>query len=210
MPTAPLGVARPGLAAVKRQALALAAVLLLSPASTLQAAQAEPPTGPRASAAPARGLRSEVASLLARPEAFPPYETDWKPLGPEALGVLEELALDPKAPAPQRARAVTSMAAVDHPQASERLRTLAQDGRAQPTLRASAATALGLRVGTEAVSTLLPLLEDRDENVRAAVARALGRLGGAQVQQALEERLPLEEAPLVREAIQQGLTFVEP
>jgi HEAT repeat protein len=65
-------------------------------------------------------------------------------------------------------------------------------------------------VGTEAVSSLLPLLEDRDERVRVAVARALGRLGGSQVQQALEERLPLEEAPLVREAIQQGLTFVEP
>jgi HEAT repeat protein len=203
---APLGVARSGLAAVKRGALAFAAVLLLSPGSTPQAAQAEPSAPP----APAPGLRSEVASLLSRPEAFPPYENDWKPLGPAAFGVLEELASDPKAPSPQRARAVTSMAAVDHPQASERLRVLALDARAQSTLRASAATALGLRVGTEAVSTLLPLLEDRDESVRAAVARALGRLGGAQVQQALEERLPLEEAPLVREAIQQGLTFVEP
>jgi HEAT repeat protein len=195
MLNASLGVARLGSAAVKRGAMTLATVLLLSPGSTLEASQ---------------GLRSEVASLLSRPEAFPPYETDWKPLGPGALGVLEELAADPKAPAPQRARAVTSMAAVDHPQATERLRGLVQDTRAQPTLRASAATALGLRMGTEAVPTLLPLLEDRDEHVRAAVARALGRLGGAQVQQALEERLPVEEAPYVREALQQGLTFVEP
>jgi len=197
MPTAPLGVAHPGLAAVKRGALAFAALLLLSPA-------------PLVSASPSRGLRSEVASLLERPEAFPPYEKDWKPLGPAALGVLEELAADPRAPAPQRARAVTSMAAVDHPQASERLRTLVQDTAAQSTLRASAVTALGLRVGTEAVSTLLPLLEDGNEDVRAAAARALGRLGGTQVQQALEERLPLEEAQAVREALQQGLTFVEP
>ncbi len=210
MPTAPLGVARSGSAAVKRAALALAAVLLLSPGSTPRAAQAGPTSAPSASPTSAPRLRSEVTSLLARPEAFPPYESDWKPLGPAALGVLEELAADPKAPSPQRARAVTSMAAVDHPQASERLRGLAQDSRAQPTLRASAATALGLRVGTEAVSTLLPLLEDRDEDVRAAVARALGRLGGLEVQKALEERLPLEEAPLVREALQQGLTFVEP
>lgn len=208
-PTAPLGVARSGLAAVKRGALAFAAVLLLSPGSTPQAAQAEP-SAPTAAPTPAPRLRSEVTSLLARPDAFPPYEDDWRPLGPAALGVLEELASDPKAPSPQRARAVTSMAAVDHPQASERLRGLLQDPRAQPPLRASAATALGLRVGTEAVSTLLPLLEDREADVRAAVARALGRLGGTQVQQALEERLPLEEAPLVREAIQQGLTFVEP
>ncbi len=199
MPTAPLGAARSG-PAVKQAALALAALRQLKPGGSLQAAQAEP----------APELRSEVASLLARPEAFPPYETDWKPLGPAALGILEELASDPKAPAPQRARAVTSMAAVDHPQASDRLRSLLQDRSAQPTLRASAATALGLRAGTEAVSTLLPLLEDRDEHVRAAAARTLGRLGGLQVRQALEERLPLEEAPLVREAIQQGLTFVEP
>ena len=199
MPTAPFGVARWG----------LAAVLLLSPGSMPRAAQAES-SAPPASSPAAPGLRSEVASLLARPEAFPPFERDWKPLGPGALGVLEELAANPRTPSPQRARAVTSMAAVDHPQASERLRSLMRDSRAQPTLRASAATALGLRVGTEAVSTLLPLLEDRDEDVRAAVARALGRLGGTQVQQALEERLPLEEDPLVREAIQQGLTFVEP
>lgn len=197
MPIAPLGVAHPGLTAVKRGALAFAALLLLSPA-------------PLVSASPSRGLRSEVASLLERPEAFPPYENDWKPLGPAALGVLEELAADPRAPAPQRARAVTSMAAVDHPQASERLRARVQDTAAQSTLRASAVTALGLRVGTEAVSTLLPLLEDGNEDVRAAAARALGRLGGTQVQQALEERLPLEEAQSVREALQQGLTFVEP
>jgi hypothetical protein len=43
-----------------------------------------------------------------------------------------------------------------------------------------------------------------------AVARALGRLGGAQAQQALEERIPEEEDPLVREALQQGLTFIQP
>jgi hypothetical protein len=205
MPNAPLGAPRPGSASAKRGIVALVAVLLLGHGGPLQAAP-----GAGASAAPPPELRAKVVSLLERPDAFPPYETRWKPLGPAALGVLEALASDPKVPPPQRARAVTSMAAVDHPQAADRLQVLLQDRRAQPALRASAATALGLRLGVEATPTLLPLLEDRDERVRAAVARALGRLGGAQVQQALEERLPMEEAPLVREALQQGLIYAEP
>lgn len=177
--------------------LGLTALLLVGPGASLQAATA-----------PA-GVRGEVLSLLDRAGAVP-QETEWKPLGPAALGVLEELAADPQTPPQRRSRAVTFMAAVDHPQATDRLQAFLQNGDTQPDLRASAATALGLRVGTGAVPTLLPFLQDRSEPVREAVARALGRLGGAQVQQALEERLPLEEVPGVREALQQGLTFTLP
>jgi HEAT repeat protein len=178
----------------------LGAVLLFGHGGVLLAAPEEP----------SPELRTKVASLLERPDAFPPYETRWKPLGPTALGILEELASNPNAPPPQRARAITSMAAVDHPQATDRLRALLGDTSTQPPLRASAATALGLRGGSEVIPTLLPFLQDPDEHVRIAVARALGRLGGVQVQQAIEERLPFEPHPLVREALQQGLTFVEP
>ncbi|MBN1207556.1 MAG: HEAT repeat domain-containing protein [Myxococcaceae bacterium] len=195
---------------MSRPTALLAAVLLFGHGNVLQAAPAEPPAQESSSPLPGQELRAEVVSLLERPDAFPPYETRWRPLGPAALSVLEELAFNPKAPPPQRARAVTSMAAVDHPQATERLRTLLGDTNTQPSLRASAATALGLRTGSEAIATLLPFLQDPDEHVRIAVARALGRLGGAQVRQALEERLPLEQEPLVREALQQGLTFAEP
>jgi hypothetical protein len=195
--------------AVKRGAVGLAAVLLFGHGGSLQAAPAEPP--PQAgSSAPSPGLRAEVVSLLDRPEAFPPYETPWKRLGPAALSILEELASNPKAPPPQRVLAVTSMAAVDHPQATDHLRTLLADAHTQPPLRASAATALSLRAGLEAIPTLLPFLQDQDEHVRVAVARALGRLGGLQAQQALEERIPSEQDPLVREALQQGLAFIEP
>jgi HEAT repeat protein len=177
--------------------LGLTALLLLGPGTSLQAATA--PTE----------VRGQVLSLLDRAGAVP-QETEWKPLGPAALGVLEELALDAQAPAQRRSRAVRFMAAVDHPQATDRLQAFLQNGDTQPDLRASAATALGLRVGTGAVPTLLPFLQDQSEPVREAVARALGRLGGTQVQQALEERLPLEEVPGVREALQQGLTFTLP
>lgn len=201
VPTAPLGASRSDPAAVKRRAAVLGAILLLGHGGTLLAAPAE---------APSPELRTQVVSLLERPDAFPPYEKRWKPLGSPALGILEELASNPNAPPPQRARAITSMAAVDHPQATDRLRSLLGDTSTQPPLRASAATALGLRGGSEAIPTLLPFLQDREEFVRIAVARALGRLGGAQARQAIEERIPVEPHPLVREALQQGLTFVEP
>jgi HEAT repeats len=198
IPTAAHGHSLGGLATLKRGAFVVATALLFTPASFLQAA----PAG--------EDVRAQVVSLLDRPDAFPPYETRWQPLGPSAFSVLEELASNPKAPAPQRARAVTSMAAVDHPQAADRLRAMLEDKGTKPPLRASAATALSLRAGQEAIPTLLPFLQDRDGQVRIAVARALGRLGGPQVQQALEERLPSEQDPLVREALQQGLTLLLP
>lgn len=209
MPAAACGHSHRGLATLKRGGLVLAAALLLSPGPLLQAAPAEPPS--QASPAPSsQDVRAQVVSLLDRPDAFPPYGTRWQPLGPAAFIVLEDLASNPRAPAPQRMRAVTSMAAVDHPQAADHLRALLEDRGTEPPLRASAATALSLRAGQGAIPTLLPFLQDRDEQVRIAVARALGRLGGAQVQQALEERLPSERAPLVREALQQGLTLLVP
>ena len=209
-PTAPLGNSHAGLAALRRGAIVLAAALLFSPGAPPQAAPAEPSSQASAASQPPQALRTQVASLLEQPDALPPYGTRWQPLGPAALGVLEELASNPKLPASQRARAVTSMAAVDHPQAGDHLRALLEDTDTEPPLRASAAIALSLRAGTEAIPTLLPYLQDRNGQVRMAVARALGRLGGPQVQQALEERIPSEEEPLVREALQQGLTFLEP
>jgi HEAT repeat protein len=102
------------------------------------------------------------------------------------------------------------MALVDHPEALPRLRALLDDTGSHPALRANAAFALALRAGPEALSTLQPHLEDSQEEVREAVALAIGRLGSVEAQKALVERLPLEEDLLVREAIQQGLTLAEP
>jgi HEAT repeat protein len=203
MPTATRDSSRGGLAEVKGGAFVLAAaVLFFSPGPSLQAAPAEPSSS--------QDLRAQVVSLLDQPDAFPPYGTRWQPLGPAALTVLEEVASNPRAPTPQRTRAVTSMAAVDHPEAADHLRALLEGRRTEPPLRASAATALSLRAGQEAIPLLLPFLQDPNEQVRIAVARALGRLGGPEVQQALEDRLPSEQDPLVREALQQALTFIEP
>lgn len=180
---------------------ALAAVLLAGYAGLASALKGPP--APSSSEA----LRSRVVALLQQPESFF-SEAAWKQLGPEALPVLEQVAADPRSPSAWRTRAVHSMALVDHPEAVNRLRGLLEDP--QPALRASAALALALCAGPEILSTLQPHLEDSRPEVREAVALAIGRLGGSPAQKALEERLPLEEELLVREAIQQGLTLVEP
>jgi HEAT repeat protein len=96
------------------------------------------------------------------------------------------------------------------PEALPVLSAVLGDARAPASVRASAASALGRYLGLEAIPTLISRLVDREDQVREAAAVALGRLGGQQARQALEDRLPLEERPLVREALQRGLTLVEP
>lgn len=161
--------------------------------------------------APASGpaLRAHVEALLQEPDALG-HVADWLRLGPGAFPVLEQVVADSQAPASQREHAVAAMALVENAEATERLLALLRDSGALPSLRANAALALGLRAGPEALDSLRPHLEDPQLVVREAVAVALGRLGSAEAQQALEERLPFEEDPLVREAIQQGLSLAVP
>ncbi|QSQ27301.1 HEAT repeat domain-containing protein [Pyxidicoccus parkwayensis] len=169
------------------------------------------PVEPPSSSAPGSNadLRARVLELLDASQGTPREEA-WRQLGPEAAPVLAALAVDQEAPAARRAMAVTSLALVDPAGGAGSIREVLEDSRAPADVRASAATALGRSLGLEAVPTLLSRLQDREDRVREAVAVALGRLGGQQVRQALEDRLPLEERPLVREALQRGLTLVEP
>ena len=154
-------------------------------------------------------LRARVVELLDASQGMPREET-WRQLGPDVVPVLTSLARDREAPTSRRAMALTSLALVDPAGGADSIREVLEDARAPAAVRASAAPALGRSLGPEAVPTLLSRLQDREDRVREAVAVALGRLGGQQVRQALEDRLPLEERPLVREALQRGLTLLEP
>jgi HEAT repeat protein len=158
---------------------------------------------------PRGSLQEEVLRLLDSPGSLP-READWAPLGPDVLSTLLGLASNPQAPEPQRSRAVAAMAVVAHPQASQRLQEMLRSPAAPSSLRAAALLALGRRSGLEAIPLLTPLLSDSSEQVRAAAAQTLGRVGGPEVRKVLEERLPLEESLAVREAIQQGLIHLEP
>ncbi|TSC31562.1 HEAT repeat domain-containing protein [Corallococcus sp. Z5C101001] len=166
------------------------------------AASATPP-----SAVPG-ALRAEALGLLALPTVA--SEAAWHRLGPEVVPVLAALAEDPSVSDAQRMRAVTALAWVEFPQAGQTLQAMLEDPHRPSDVRSQAAAALGQCLGFEAVKTLRARLEDRDLRIREAVAQALGRLGGQQVREVLEERLPLEDVPQVREALQQGLTLAEP
>ena len=174
-------------------------------------ATVEPPaaSAPGAAPLPSSELRARVLALLDASQGGP-REESWRRLGPDAVPVLTALAVDRETPIARRALALTSLALVDPAGGAGSIREVLEDARAPADVRASAAAALGRCLGLEAIPTLLNRLQDREDRVREAVAVTLGRLGGQQVRQALEDRLPLEERPLVREAVQRGLTLVEP
>jgi hypothetical protein len=179
-----------------------------APASVAPSAQL-PPVAPAPPPAPVTGpLRTEALGLLSRPALAP--ESAWRRLGPEVVPVLAALAEDTSVPDAQRMGAVTALARVESPQAGQTLRAMLEDSERPPELRSQAAAALGQCLGFEAVQTLRARLEDRDLRIREAVAQALGRLGGQQAREVLEERLSLEDIPRVREALQRGLTLAEP
>jgi hypothetical protein len=60
------------------------------------------------------------------------------------------------------------------------------------------------------VADLEPLLQDPRDALRAGAARGLGQAGGDDARKALEDRLELEETPVVREEIQRTLTLMQP
>ena len=183
----------------------LAAVLLSGSGGATRASAATPSSTPASGA----DVRERVMALLDASQGYPREET-WRPLGPDAVPVLTSLVADQAAPTARRSRAMVSLALVDPAGGAGSIRQVLEDARAPAEVRASAAVALGRALGPDAIPTLLTRLEDREAPVREAVAVALGRLGGQQVRQALEDRLPLEEQPLVREALQRGLSLLEP
>ncbi|QRK07579.1 HEAT repeat domain-containing protein [Archangium violaceum] len=185
---------------------ALATLLLTGPSPLGEAAAVRmPPSAPQ----PRATVREEILRLLESPESLP-RAADWAPLGPEALSELLGLASNPSTPELQRTRAVAAIAVVENPEATQRLQRLLLSQTTPDSVRAAATLALGRRAGLEAFPLLTPLLSDRSEHVRATAAQTLGRMGGTEARKVLEERLPFEETLAVREAIQQGLSYIEP
>ncbi|MCE9673939.1 HEAT repeat domain-containing protein [Myxococcus stipitatus] len=186
--------------------------LLVGPAGTATAAHGRA-TLAQSSLAPLEGtppedLRARVLALL--DQQAPPREEAWRQLGPQAIPVLNAMVMDGTVPAPRRSRAMASLAMVDPSQGASSIQEVLADVRAPAEVRASAAQSLGRCLGIDAIPILATRLTDREDQVREAVAVALGRLGGQQARLALEERLPVEERPLVREALQRGLSLTEP
>ncbi len=190
----------------------LGAILLAASGGVARVSQSANTEAPRASgaSAPGRDVQAQVLALLDATRTGPPPAEAWKRLGPSAIPVLSALVADPNTPAARRTLAVSSLALVAPPSGAAPIREVLEDAKAPAEVRASAAGALGRCMGLEAIPTLIARLKDPEFQVREAVAVALGRLGGQEARQALEDRLPIEERALVREALQRGLTLTEP
>jgi|JI10StandDraft_1071094.scaffolds.fasta_scaffold25970_4 hypothetical protein len=166
-------------------------------------------------AGPGTGLPMSVPQLLSMPEA--PTEAQWRALPPTADAVLSQVAADDDAGIPQRARAVSGLAARKAEGAGPQIAALLADQRLDPTLRRTAARALGdVYVasgpgGGDEAHVVINTLEDTDALTREAAVKALApHVGRADVRAALEARLLKEEDALVKEALTQALAPKEP
>jgi HEAT repeat protein len=152
-------------------------------------------------------LREHVQALLSEPSARP---EDWKRLGPGALAVLEQTVRNSKAPAPQRGRALEALALIDGEEAAAKLRAIAQDRKVGAQYRSGAVVAVAERDGRAAAQQLSPVLCDPNRQLREQAVRSLANLTGPEARAALEERLPREEDPALRELIQRSLARMQP
>ena len=72
--------------------------------------------------------------------------------------------------------------------------------------RRKAIMALGTAYGEQAVDWVSPYLTDKDEQVRMAAARTLGRVGGERARAALEGRKKKEKSDAVVEVLDKALS----
>ncbi len=162
------------------------------------------------SSAPSQAeLRARVDALLSQTDGGT-KDADWKLLGASAMPILEQIYTDRAAPPSKRARAVDSLAQVDSPDATGKLKAILADSSAGAQYRSTAAVALGRREGPAAAEWIHPLLGDSNRNVRKAAIQGLASIGGDQARRSLEDRLPKEEDPQLREFIQRSLIKIQP
>jgi hypothetical protein len=154
-------------------ALALAAALLAAGDAQPCARAGGGAGSPCAPAA--EDVRERVRALLGAIDRPVRPET-WRALGPEAEGVLAEIAISAELPS-RRAKALEGLAAFAGPRSESVHRRLAGDEAAPLPVRRSAIRGLGRLVAADrVVGVLRGFLEDeRDASVRSAAAEVLAR-----------------------------------
>jgi|GEM_PF-6008690 len=172
-------------------------------------AESDRPLTQSAAAVNQAGLRAQVDALLSDLDGGT-TDADWKKLGAGAMTILEQIFNDAAESPFKRTRAVDSLAQVDNPEASDRLKAILADSNVGTQYRSTAAWALGRREGASAAHWLHPRLGDPNRSVREAVIRTLASVGGEEARKSLEERLPKEEDPKLREFIQRTLIKIQP
>jgi HEAT repeat protein len=177
------------------------------------AAVALPDAAPEApSAAPAVALdpvrRARVEQTLAG-NGYVPDAAVLKAFGPGTFEALASIADDEGAPPEVRARALASLSYLDDPRAPAELTRALQAAQSSLLVR-TALFGLARVRGNAAVAQIAPFLSDRNPTLRLAAAEALGRIGGAAAQHALQQRRDAETDPAVRDALARALSKSNP
>ncbi len=135
-------------------------------------------------------------------------KADLDALGDGVVAELMEIAVDAEVPASRRGRAISALQfyPTDEVRAFLEARLVDAD---KSLYRRKALGALAA-FGPSAVPVIAPYLKDRDEQVRMAAARSLGRIGGDEARGALEARRKKEKVASVREVIDAALQEVSP
>jgi HEAT repeat protein len=153
-------------------------------------------------------LRARVYALLSSEHAT--TDDEWKQLGPEALAILQEVYGDVSADPLRRTRAVGAMGQVDNPAAADFLKDLTTNEQVDIAYRSAALLAYEHRTGSAALPEIKLLLPDPNARLRATAVLALTKVGTSEARALLEEQLTREEDPSIRDAIEKGLTKIEP
>ncbi|MDP2317375.1 MAG: HEAT repeat domain-containing protein [Pseudomonadota bacterium] len=142
-------------------------------------------------------LRGRVLDLLSAYEE-PASAADWRALGEGAGAELYAVAQDTSLSHTRRAGAVYALGFFPTEAHRAYLAALATTDGADSLLRRKAVYALGAGWGDRAVPDLARALAAPDSQLRAATARALGKVGTPTAQEALRARLATESDAMVR------------
>ena len=133
---------------------------------------------------------------------------DLDAIGEGVVAELMEIAVDRDVPASRRGRAISALQFYPTDEVRAFLEARLAEGE-KPLYQRKALGALAA-FGASAVPTVAPYLKDRDEQVRMAAARSLGRIGGSEARSALQSRRKKEKVDAVREVIDAALQEVSP
>lgn len=139
-----------------------------------------------------------LAILLAVSTVLPLYAQDASRLTPLQLEIEKQRARLGSTETEERRDAIAHLGAMRHPSAARAAVAGLKD--VSVVVRATAAGALQMLPPEEAVASLLPLLNDKDEFVRREAAYALGRTESRSAVDALLERLTTDKKAEVRGA----------
>jgi hypothetical protein len=149
-------------------------------------------------------MRARVVDLLSAYED-PATAADWRSLGDAAAPELFAIAQDPTQSHTRRAGAVLALGWFPNDTHHAWLVALAADNAGDGMYRRKACYALVNGWGDAALPDLAAPLAASDVQLRAAAAKAVGRLGTPAARTVLQARLAVETEPLVHDALQKSL-----